>query len=111
LELVGTNRSAYDDVDDYRNLTDSPPKLKNGTAIVGFTGWTRTVSVVRVDKDVLNCGSGTFPLCPVSESGVKKITVTVKHGNIVVATLVAIKTKASPAAGETPWHIDPIAIE
>jgi hypothetical protein len=92
LELVGTNRSAYDDVDDYRNLTDSPPKLKDGTAMQGFTGWTRTSVVVRIDPNNLN----TLAL---GESGAKKMTITVKHGTVVVATLVGIKTGASSAAG------------
>ncbi|MDO8631261.1 MAG: hypothetical protein Q7R41_12285, partial [Phycisphaerales bacterium] len=91
-ETGGTNRSVYDDVDDYRSVTDSPPQLKDGTAMQGFTGWTRTVDVLRVDPNNLSTLS-------LSESGAKKMTITVKHGSVVVATLVGIKTSASPAAG------------
>lgn len=99
-ETGGVNRSLYDDVDDYRSVTDSPPELKDGTAMQGFTGWSRSVTVVRTDPTNLT-------VLALSETGAKKITVMVKHGNVVVATLVGIKTSASPAAG-TGWIIKTI---
>jgi len=102
-EIGGVDRSLYDDVDDYRGVTDSPPRLKDGTAIQGFTGWSRSVIVLRTDPNNLTVLSLT-------ESGAKKITVTVKHGNVTVAKLLGIKTKASPASGATGGGIDIMAI-
>jgi hypothetical protein len=103
-EIGGVNRSLYDDVDDYRAVTDSPPNLKDGTAMQGFTGWTRSVVVVRVDPNNLTT-------LAISESGAKRITITVQHGNVIVATLEAIKTKASPPAGAGPEKPVKAAVE
>jgi MSHA pilin protein MshD len=67
---VGETRATYDDVDDFAGYSESPPATKAGVAIPGFTGWTRSVSVIWID-----------PITPTSiglnESGMKKITVTV----------------------------------
>ena len=93
-ESVATNRTLCDDVDDYRNIVDSPLRLKDGTAIQGFTGWSRSVVVLRVSTSDLNTPAA-------GETGAKKIIVTVKHGQVPVATLVGIKTKVSPQAGKS----------
>src|SRR5688500_17950745 len=37
-ELSGS-RSTYDDVDDYHNHSESPPKDRSGNAYAGYTGW------------------------------------------------------------------------
>ncbi|MGE5607765.1 MAG: type IV pilus modification PilV family protein [Bacillota bacterium] len=84
---LSTNKINYDDVDDYKNWTESPPQDRSGTALNELAGWTRTVNVVWINpnnaNDVLS-----------SETGAKRIQVTVKHNGIVVATRVAIRTKA-----------------
>ncbi len=102
-ESVSTNRSLCDDVDDYRNLVDSPPTLKSGTAIAEFTGWSRSVAVLRVNTSDLNTSA-------TSETGAKKIIVTVKRGQLPVATLVGIKTKVSPAAGKSRSKLEDILV-
>ncbi len=40
----------YDDVDDYRNYTESPPREVDGTAMTEYTGYTRTVAVDYVSE-------------------------------------------------------------
>lgn len=66
----GGTRAAWDDVDDYDGYTDSPPEDRAGEAIPDASGWSRSVSVARADV--------SDPIADeVSESGLKRITVTV----------------------------------
>ena len=87
------HRNKFDDVDDYRGHTDSPPKHRDGNAINGFSNWSRIVTVNRADLQAPNTAL-------ISESGLKRIKITVKHNNVPVATLVAFKTSTDPAAGK-----------
>jgi hypothetical protein len=81
------SKGAWDDVDDFDGWTESPPQSRDGTVVTEFSGWQREVSVQRV--------SPTTPtVLAVSETGAKRITVTVKHNRLVVATRSAIRTKA-----------------
>jgi hypothetical protein len=86
---AGANRNAFDDVDDYLTYTDSPPILRNGDPIQGFDNWSRTVSVLRANPQTPNT-------IPTSESGLKRIKVTVKHNGVPVAYL-GFKTSTDPA--------------
>ena len=85
------DRSDFDDVDDYDGWEKSPPRRKDGTKWKELTGWTRLVSVVRVEP-------GDPTQTAAAESGVKRITVTVKRGDIVMATLTALATAGLPAS-------------
>ena len=78
-------RSTFDDVDDYINWSASPPQNRDGTSIPGLSGWRQTVTVDWVDQADLNT-----PWVP--GSGVKRVTVTITRNNVVVATLVGVKT-------------------
>jgi hypothetical protein len=78
-------RTTYDDVDDYINWTASPPQNRDGTTIPGLTGWQESVKIEAVDPANLN--SKKFP-----DTGVKRVTVTITHNSVVVATLVGVKT-------------------
>lgn len=91
-ELPESNgvRSAYDDVDDYDGWSSSPPEEKDGTAIPGLTGWTRSV-----DVDFVN--SGDLASITASDTGVKRITVIVTGPDAATAKLVAIRTAAGTA--------------
>ena len=84
----GGSRSSYDDVDDYDGWVSSPPEEKNGTALADLTGWERSVTVEFVDPNMLTTVSAT-------ETGVKRITVTVRHHGVDKASLTSIKTIAS----------------
>jgi MSHA pilin protein MshD len=52
-ELGELARTDFDDVDDYNNYTEKPPKDNNGVVISGFEGWTRTVKVKWVTPTTL----------------------------------------------------------
>jgi type II secretory pathway pseudopilin PulG len=87
-------RAKFNDVDDYDGWFESPPQNPNGSVIGStnpdgsvtsyFPGWSRKVSVVWVNASDLTTKAS-------SETGVKRITVTVAHKNTVLATLVAIR--------------------
>jgi len=78
-------RTTYDDVDDYINWTASPPQNRDGTTIPGLTGWQESVKIEGVDPANLNSKK-------VPDTGVKRITVTITHNGVAVATLVGVKT-------------------
>ena len=83
----GSQRDAWDDVDDYHGLSDSPPESPDGTAIPWADGYTREVACSWLDPNNLNQASGT-------ESGVKGVRVVVKHGDRVLVTLSAMRAQA-----------------
>jgi len=98
---VDVDRNEFDDVDDYRNYIDSPPKNREGELISGFSNWSRTVSVVLADPVLPNNLAA-------EDAGVKKIKITVKCDGVPVATLVAFKTGTDPVAGkskQTPINV------
>lgn len=80
------NRSRYDDVDDYHNWNESPPQDRNGTTLSNLTGWRREVRVHWV-----------YPASPSSaaafDTGLKRITVTVKKDGQTLATLTALRAE------------------
>lgn len=82
-------RGAYDDVDDYDGWTASPPQKRDGTTIGELAAWERSVSVDLVDLNDLNA-------TVVSDQGVKRVTVTVKVGGDVAATLVTVRARSWP---------------
>lgn len=60
----------YDDIDDYRNYTESPPKEVDGTNMAEYTGYTRTVVVDYVQE-------ANFDAVSTSITRFKRIRVTV----------------------------------
>ena len=49
LGETGTTPAGFDDVDDYNKFDEKPPRLKDGTALAGYSAWRRTVTVTWVD--------------------------------------------------------------
>ncbi|MFO8012807.1 MAG: prepilin-type N-terminal cleavage/methylation domain-containing protein [Phycisphaerae bacterium] len=85
----GGNRSAFDDVDDFDGWTATPPEDATGTALAGYDGWTRTVTVAYADpNDYLDTVG--------SDQGIKRITVTASYGGKTMAELVAYRTDCEP---------------
>ncbi len=82
---LATTRAAYDDVDDYHGWSASPPVGKDGTPLTNTTGWVRTAQVQWVDP-----ANPTQTVA--TESGVKRIMVTVAYNDVPQATLVALRT-------------------
>lgn len=81
-----TNRSTLDDVDDYHNLSESPPKNRDGTIFYNAGTWTRVTKVEWVTSSTL-----TQATASATDTGVKRVTVTVSHRGAVVAKLVGFK--------------------
>lgn len=46
-----TDRTTFDDVDDYQGYTSSPPSHRDGTAIDGYEGWSFSVSIAAAEAD------------------------------------------------------------
>ena len=81
----GSTRGAYNDVDDYSGLSESPPVAKDGSALPNAANWSRSVTVAWVDPLNPTQVSGT-------ETGAKRITVMASFRNVPQATVVAVKT-------------------
>jgi type II secretory pathway pseudopilin PulG len=80
------SRGLWDDVDDYDGWSASPPQEKDGTVLTGFEGWRRSVAVDWVDSADVATKLG-------SDTGVKRITVTVTFKDLPLATLAALRTR------------------
>ena len=78
-------RTAFDDVDDYHQWSASPPVNRDGTPITGMTGWAEGVTVEWVNPQNVTETRQT-------ETGAKRITVTVTYQGVPVVSLMAIRT-------------------
>lgn len=80
-----TSRANWNDVDDYDGYTDSPPTDKSGLAVPGApSNWSRSVSV--------NWANPSTPTANLSsESGLKRVTISVKRGNATLVTIIGYK--------------------
>ena len=97
---IPASRTNFNDVDDYNGWSESPPQNKDGSVITmtnpdnttspAFPGWGRSVAVAWVTSSDLTTVSST-------ETGVKRIIVTVTHNHTVVTTSTAIKAN-NPAS-------------
>jgi hypothetical protein len=81
-----TTRAAWDDVDDYHGLSETPPVARDGTALSSSAGWKWTVRVEWVDATDPVTVKGT-------ESGAKRITVTVTYKDVPQAMVVVLSTE------------------
>ncbi len=83
----GSRRDLWDDVDDYDGWSASPPEHRDGTAIPNADSFTRQVEIVFLDpNDLVNT--------VVTDQGIKRVRVTVKHGDRALVTLTAVRTLA-----------------
>lgn len=95
-EAAEGDRSKFDDVDDYHNWAATPPQLKDGTELTDHAGLTRAVKTPWVDPT-------DFTTERNYETGVKRITVQVKRGDLVLAERIAIKTVAWTELAGDAW--------
>lgn len=86
-EGAAAARSAYDDVDDYHGLNEAIPAQRDGTVIPGLTGWVRSVAVAWVSPAAPDSVSG-------SDTGLKRITVTIRHNNATIVTRATLRSNA-----------------
>jgi len=82
-----TDRTGFDDVDDYDGLSDGPPTTRSGAAIANHAGFTRAVSVAWADLSTPTADA-------TSDSGLKRVTVTVTVDGRVLAELVGYRADA-----------------
>jgi len=81
------DRATLDDVDDYDGLIDSPTTTRRGAQIAGHNGFERVVSVVWADTITPTADAA-------GDSGLKRITVTVRCDDRQAAELVAYRADA-----------------
>jgi len=84
----GEARATFDDVDDYNGYTQSPPTGQDGTALSGYDGWTWKVAVAWVSA---SSPETTSP----SDTGLKRIAVTVVSPTGRTTTLAALRSRNS----------------
>lgn len=83
-------RADFDDVDDYDQWVGSPPESRDGTPLPGLGLWERSVEVGWVNVGSIATRQG-------SETGIKRITVTVSYQGAAITTLVAVRAIDPPA--------------
>ena len=71
-EASESTRATFNDIDDYSGWTESPVKDAAGTALTGYIGWTRTVTVQK-----LATASYTVLTNIAADQGLRAVTVTV----------------------------------
>jgi len=81
-----SSKANYNDVDDFNGWAESPPRDRTNVALPNLSGWRREVAVARVN-----------PLDPTqaaaTDTGAKRVTVTVKRNGVTLATRTTIRTK------------------
>lgn len=81
---IAADKATFDDVDDFDNWSESPPKAPGGAVIAGMAHWTRSVRVYRALASVPDSNSG-------SESGLKRIEVTISYSGKLVYRISALR--------------------
>jgi len=83
-ESNGSNRSNWDDVDDYHQLSESPPCNRSGVIINGYSSWSRRTTVERLRSNNWTTTNTTY-------DRVYRVTVVVSRSGKTIATSVAYK--------------------
>ena len=84
---IASNRSTFDDIDDYHNWDASPPRDRTNAPMTQYEGYRRKVEVV-FDTSVPNPPGGAW-----AAGTFKRITVRVSKDGKVLATLVTLRSK------------------
>ncbi len=92
---LGSDRSKFDDCDDYHGWSSSPPTDNTGAQLPGADGWTRTASIKLLDPWTF--GAAMFG----EDAGMKLITVVATDSNGVSITLEALRTAGLEPPGAT----------
>jgi len=88
---TGTNRIEFDDVEDYRNLVEFPPKSRSGIALSGYSDLSRNVSIDMVAMNSWDTATATY-------AGVYRITIRVLRDNVEFARIVGYRSAGSQGA-------------
>lgn len=88
-EGMGPGRGSFDDVDDYDGWSASPLRRRGGAHVHGADGLTRSAWVGYVKPDDLDNRVA-------ADTDLKRITVAVSRGGVVLAELSALRSSARP---------------
>lgn len=91
-ETNGDIRTNWDDVDDYHNLSESPPKDRSGTDISGFSSWTRTTVIERLKSNDWTQTNLTY-------ASAYRINVSLSCNSQLITTVTAYKNGDTPSNG------------
>jgi MSHA pilin protein MshD len=80
------NRSTFDDVDDYHNYSATSVQSRSGDVYSGYTNWGQQVTVTYADRTTA-AASG-------SDTGLKRITVTVTSPTFETTQLIALRSNS-----------------
>ena len=83
-----TERSEWDDVDDYHGWQSSPPRDHQGVPVADLH-WTRSVVV-----EYVRASHPSVVVSNAGDTGVKRVTVVVYHDGLELARLTSVQTKA-----------------
>ncbi|MGI9470461.1 MAG: type IV pilus modification PilV family protein [Rubripirellula sp.] len=92
-----SDRTTFDDVDDYANYQQSPPTHRDGTAISSYEGWTISVGVVAADID----NDGISTSAATNDSPLRRVTVFCQSPDGVTTTATAIVANVGDDSEET----------
>jgi hypothetical protein len=81
------SRELWDDVDDYNGWSAGPPEDKHGAVLPDLDGWERSATVAWVSPSDLTSTLN-------ENQGLKRITVSITHNGVEVASLSAIRSWA-----------------
>lgn len=90
---TNTNRSDFDDVDDYHLWTEQPPQFRNGAPMIGYEEFTRTVEVNYVDPN-------STAAISVTETSLLRVRVTVSHPTIADYVIEILRAGNGPDSVE-----------
>lgn len=82
-----STRTQLDDLDDYLNWNDSPPRLRDGTLQTNYSAWQRTVDVEKINDSDYSVRSDSS-----SDKGIRRITVRVTSPTGKITTLSCFRT-------------------
>lgn len=82
-----SNRTMFDDVDDYEGWTDDPPTTPDARSVTTQKGWKREVIVRWASRADIEADAK-------DDEGVKRIEVTITRNGKRLFTLVALRTSA-----------------
>jgi prepilin-type N-terminal cleavage/methylation domain-containing protein len=89
LDERPTDKTSFDDVDDYHLWQESPPQDRQGQTIAGLTGWQRSVRVEFVE-------AADPTRDATSDTGLKRITVEVAKSGQLRASQSGLRGRYSP---------------
>lgn len=97
--VFGSNRSLYDDLDDFVGWTNSPPQDRDGDALEDYDDWTRQVEVTYVTASSFTSGFITTN----RDQGLKRVRVTVTDPAGAITEVDAIRSPYGPNEAPAPF--------